>query len=104
MNEADNCAVSELELVEEMLLSLTNYCVTHNIPLSVRIGAEAEGVEPVGPCGCDHEALWRRENLDRILADINERICVIAGYEEETMDRRLHMLFVDLAQTLMPRT
>jgi hypothetical protein len=101
MNEEAACK-PPMDLAEEMVLTLTNHCVIHGIPLLVRLGEEAEA-ECLPEPSCPPASSWRRAELDGVLADINERICVIAGCEEETMDRRLHRLFTDLADTLMPR-
>ena len=102
MNEEATCK-SPMALAEEMALALTNHCVVHGIPLSVHVGEEADEAadKKSNPEECTHEPSWRRANLDQVFALINERICVIAGCEEETMDRRLHALFSELAAMLM---
>jgi len=46
------------------------------------------------------EDTWRQESLRHIFARINERICVIAGCEPDTMDRQLHEQLMELAEVL----
>jgi len=74
-------------------------CFCHEIPVSVQFGEGEFAEENHTP-----EDFSSRESLDLILAEINQRICAIAGTcGEETMDKRLHMLFNHLASILKPR-
>ena len=95
-NGIEKAFVSPMENANKLLNDLANYCMEQNISLEVRLGDVPENEAPAPVA----EATWQRESLRHIFAQINERICVIAGCEPDTMDRRLHEQLMELAEVL----